>query len=139
MPRLFPQTLNVHPVTVFLLGAVVKAASGFAFHFQGDGFSSWLYQQTASVVILILVILTISRYFTKRDEKKDAQLTVQQEKHEENLKEQIRKADNRMDKFDLAMATQTQVSKETAESMRLVNANLERLAIDFRSEKDRRR
>lgn len=124
-----PLSATLPGAAIFVIGE--SLFYGIAIIFQVEGFSQWLFQQAVSVVLLVTALGIVARYFTKRDEKKDAQLSSEREEHKENLKEQIKKADT-------ALAQQIDVGKQSVEAIRLVNANLSRLADEFKEERERR-
>lgn len=113
---------------------------------QVEGVSQWLFKQAPYFVLLVLAIVVLARYFTKRDEKKDAELRIERAKHEENLKDQIEKGEDRLDKFDEALARRDEiidkalerrdaVSRETAQNVRVVGENLRELTAEIRSKR----
>lgn len=112
----------------------IRLLAGLIAYIQAEGFSTWLYRQTVPVVLLIIAIALLTKYFNKRDEKKDAQLAEERKEARENLKEQVRKADVRMEKFDLSLNQQTEVGRQSVEAIKLVNTNLARLADDLERE-----
>lgn len=109
---------------------------------QVESFSQWLFKQSVVVVILVVVLGAIARYFIKRDEardkkeeKKDAELALERAKHEENLKNQIDKGERRFDKFDVALERRDVIARDTAKAFEVVGDRLRDLADELRGSK----
>jgi uncharacterized membrane protein len=105
---------------------------------QIEGFGPWLFKQSVTVVILILAVIVVVKYFTKQTDRKDSELKEERTKHEENLKTQIDKGERRLDKFDAALERRDVISRDTAKAVELVGDRLRDLAEEIRAKRNAR-
>lgn len=107
--------------------------------FQVESFSQWLFKQSIQVVLLVLAIIAVARYFSKQNEKKDALLESANAKHETNLREQITRSEQRIDsnqsKYDVALERRDSINKDTARAVEMVGDRLRDLAEEIRGKR----
>lgn len=115
-----------------LLIVIFNLVLSFLAVIQVEGFGPWLFKQTALVVLLVTAIIIVTKYFQKRDEKKEKELAAERTKHEDNVKQQIQRYEVRLDKFDLALERKDAVTKEQTRAIELVGERMRDLGDEWR-------
>lgn len=107
---------------------------------QVEPFTQWLFKQATTVVLLVLAVIVIARYFVKQTEKKDALLESANTKHETNLREQITRSELRIDnnqtKYDVALERRDSINRDTAKAVEMVGDRLRDLAEEIRGKRN---